>query len=72
MADVAALLERGQLNRKIGETMMNSESSRSHRYLAIFSFDLSCVCGVCHFQGVLKRAKRIILNLQCVHRRAGV
>ena len=37
--DVAALLERGQLNRKIGETMMNSESSRSH---SVFTCILEC------------------------------
>lgn len=39
MGDVAALLEKGQLNRKIGETMMNSESSRSH---SVFTAVLEC------------------------------
>lgn len=39
VADVGALLERGQLNRKIGETMMNSESSRSH---SVFTCILEC------------------------------
>lgn len=37
--EVAALLEQGQLNRKIGETMMNSESSRSH---SVFTAVLEC------------------------------
>ena len=37
--DVAELLERGQLNRKIGETMMNSDSSRSH---SVFTCILEC------------------------------
>lgn len=39
MGEVAALLEQGQLNRKIGETMMNSESSRSH---SVFTAVLEC------------------------------
>jgi len=39
VGDVAALLEKGQLNRKIGETMMNSESSRSH---SVFTAVLEC------------------------------
>ena len=37
--DVAELLERGQLNRKIGETMMNADSSRSH---SVFTCILEC------------------------------
>lgn len=39
VSEVAALLEQGQLNRKIGETMMNSESSRSH---SVFTAVLEC------------------------------
>lgn len=39
VGEVAALLEQGQLNRKIGETMMNSESSRSH---SVFTAVLEC------------------------------
>ncbi len=37
--DVSELLERGQLNRKIGETMMNADSSRSH---SVFTCILEC------------------------------
>ncbi len=36
---VSELLERGQLNRKIGETMMNADSSRSH---SVFTCILEC------------------------------
>ena len=49
MWEVAALLEQGQLNRKIGETMMNSESSRSHSVLtAVLECKTTDDSGITH------------------------